>query len=219
MLSTEFYFPILLVQHRLVCLSYSQMPIIRLPWILDLEDARQDGVKSCLGFHQQLIQSRLTQTLGLDAGLQSTVNSVLEQSTLQVLHHFAHARAQPAADPGQQSAIQNGGTSFSASQLQNYCACLEFVDANPSHPLYPSEQAVPSTWWLTSCDASGFLHLPTINDEFLPGLISADTSFFLSTLPPNDGPFVEPPQDIWDLSQDATEDLAVFPFEQQDFQG
>jgi hypothetical protein len=147
------------------------------------------------------------------------VNSVLEQSTLQVLHHYAHARAQPAADPGKQSATQNGCTSFSASQLQNYCACLEFVDTPPSHPFYPSEQAVPSALWLTPYDASGSLHLPTINNEFLPRLIAADTGVFWSTLPSNDGPFVEAPQDIWDLSQGATEDLAVPLFEQEDFEG
>jgi hypothetical protein len=157
--------------------------------------------------------------LGLDAGLQSTLNSVLKQSTLQVLHHYAHARAQLAADPGQQSATQNGCASFSASQPQNYCSCLGFMDTNPSHSFCSSEQAVLSALWLTSYDAPGSFHLPKINDEFSPGLISADTSFYWSTLPPNDGLFAEPPQDIWDLSQGATGDLAVALLEQQDFQG
>ena len=156
--------------------------------------------------------------LGLDSGLQSTVNSVLEQLTLQVLHHYTHAIVQPAADPGQQSAIQNGCTSFSASQPQNYCSCLGFVDTNLSHSFYSSEQAVPPALRLTSYDAPSSLHLLNIN-EFLPRLIGADTSFYWSTLPPNDSPFTEPPQGIWDLSQGATEDLAVALFEQQDFQG
>ena len=217
-LSTGFYSLMQLVRRRHVRSQSSLTSIIRLLWILDLEDARQDGVRSCLGFHQQLIQSRLTQ-LGLDAGLQSTVNSVLEQSTSQVLQQFAHARALPAADPGQQSATQSGCNSFSASQLQNYCACLEFADTHTSHPFYSSEQAVPSALWLTSYDTSGSVQLPTINDEFFPELISTDSSLFWSTLPPNGYPFAEPPQDIWDLSQGATEDLAVSRFEQQDFQG
>src|ERR1700722_14394450 len=177
-LSTGFYTLMQLVRRRHVRSQSSLISIIRLPRILDLEDARQDGVKSCLGFHQQLIQSRLTQTLGLDAGLQSTVSSVLEQSTSQVLQRFAHlepstpqilqqfahARALPAVDPGQQSATQSGCNSFSASQLQNYCACLEFVDTHTSHPLYPSEQAMPSALRWTSYDASGSLQLPTISD-------------------------------------------------------
>jgi hypothetical protein len=232
-LSMGFYSLMQLVQRRHVRSQSSLPSIVRLPRILDLEDARQDGVKSCLSFHQQLIQSRLTQTLGLNAGLQSTVNSVLEQSTSQVLQQFAHlepstpqflqqfthARALPVADPSQQSAPQSGCNSFSASQLQNYCACLEFVDAHTSHPLYSLEQPVPSELWLTSYDASGSLQLPTINNELFPELISADSSLFCSTLPPNDYPFAEPPQDIWDLSQGATEDLAVSRFEQQDFRG
>jgi hypothetical protein len=231
-LSTGFYSLMQLVRRRHVRSQSSLTSIIRLPWILDLEDARQDGVKSCLGFHQQLIQSGLTR-LGLDAGLQSTVNSVLEESTSQVLQQFAHlepstpqflqqfahARALPAADPGPQSATQSGCNSFSASQLQNYYACLEFIDTHPSHPLCWSEQAVPSALRLTSYDASGSLQHPTFDDELFPELISADSSLFRSTLPPNGYPSVEHPQDIWGLSQGATEDLAVPQFEQQDFQG
>lgn len=216
-LSTGFYSLVQLIRRRHVRSQLSLTSIIRLPWILDLEDARQDGVKSCLGFHQQLIQSRLTQ-LGLDAGLQSTVNSVLEQSTSQVLQQFAHARALPTADPGQQSATQSGCNSFSASQLQNYYACMEFVDTHPSHPLCWSEQAVPSALRLTSYDASGSLQHPTFDDELFPELISADSNLFRSTLPPNGYPFAEPPQDIWGLSQGATEDLTMSRFE-QDFQG
>jgi hypothetical protein len=216
-LSTGFYSLMQLVRRRHVRSQSSLTSIIRLPWILDLEDARQDGVKSCLGFHQQLIQSGLTR-LGLDAGLQSTVNSVLERSTSEVLQRFAHARALPATDPGQQSATQSGCNSFSASQLQNYYACLEFVDTHPSHPLCWSEQAVPSALRLTSYDASGSLQHPTFDDELFPELISADSSLFRSTLPPNGYPFAEPPQDIWGLSQGATEDLTMSRFE-QDFQG
>jgi hypothetical protein len=222
-----------LVRRRRVRSQLSLTSIIHLPRILDLEDARQDGVKSCLGFHQQLIQSRLTQTLGLDAGLQSTVNSVLEQSTSQVLQRFAHlepstpqflqqfahARALPAADPSQQSATQSGCNSFSASQLQSYYARLEFTDTHTSHPLYSSEQAVPSELWLAPYDASGSLQLPTINNELFPEFVSADSSFFWSTLPPNDYHFAEPLIDTWDLYQGATGDLAVSRFEQQDFQG
>jgi hypothetical protein len=217
--STGFYSLVQLVRRRHVCSQSSQTSIIHLPRILDLEDARQDGVKRCLGFHQQLIRSSLTRTLGLDAGLQSTVNSVLEQSTSQVLQQFAHARAQPVADPDQQSAAQVGCTSFSTSQLQNYCAYLESVDTHTSHPSHLSEQAVPSALWLTSYDASGSQHLPTINNEVLPEFISADSRSFWSTLPRNDYPVFGPLQDIWDLSQSATEELAVPCFEQEDFQG
>jgi hypothetical protein len=147
------------------------------------------------------------------------VNSVLEQSTSQVLQQFAHARAQPVADPDQQSATQTSCNSFSASQLQNYGACLEFMDTHTSQPLHSSEQAVPSALLWTSYDASGSLNLPTVNDDFLPEFISADSSIFWSTLPLSSYPIAEPPQDIWDLSQGDTEDLAVSRFELQDFQG
>ena len=118
------------------------------------------------------------QELGLDEGGRQAVNSVLEQSTSQVLQHLAQERVPQATEgSNQEHPPQSGCTSYQTNQLHdsNYLDTGTHIGNSPS----TLESSLPEMWCLGSCEAANSLQHSAFDDVIPSEHLSADSSWFV----------------------------------------
>src|SRR5271155_5111409 len=142
----------------------------------DFEDSQQAGVRSYLSLYQELIQQRLMQEPGLDEGGRQAVNSVLEQSTSQILQHLAQERVPRAMEgPNQEHPPQSGCTPYQTNQLHD----SDYLDTgtHTSNPSNTSELSLTGTWCLGSYEAADSLQHSTFDNAIPSENFSANSSW------------------------------------------
>jgi len=138
---------------------------------------------------------------GLDEGGRQAVNSVLEQSTSQILQHLAQERVPRAMEgPNQEHPPQSGCTPYQTNQLHD----SDYLDTgtHTSNPSNTSELSLTGTWCLGSYEAADSLQHSTF-DNAIPSENSSDNPPWI--VPPTQyyhDIFVEPAENGLDILQD-----------------
>jgi hypothetical protein len=138
------------------------------------------------------------QELGLDEGGRQAVNSVLEQSTSQVLQHLAQESVPRAmADTNQERPLQDGCTSYQTNQLHDF----DYLDTG-THT-----GSSPNICESSLSEACLGPMLPILQyspfDDVIPSEhLIADLSWFTPPTQPYQDIFVEPAENGLDIPQD-----------------
>ena len=112
-------------------------------WALDLEDPRQVSIRTSLSLYQEVILPRLMQELGLDETWRQAVNSILEQTSSQVLQQLAQERVPPPTEgSNQQPPPQSGCTSYQTYQSND--SDYLYTDTHTSNSFNTPELAFAS---------------------------------------------------------------------------
>jgi hypothetical protein len=140
------------------------------------------------------------QELGLDEGGRQVVNSVLEQSTSQVLQQLAQEMVPRRTEDPNQQPPQSGCTSYQANQLHE--PEYLYADNHTDNSFNTSELALPSTWCGGLFEGANSPQLSTI-DNALP--VSTDSLLLFPTPQWYYGAFTEPLENGPSISQNLPE--------------
>ena len=138
---------------------------------------------------------------GLDEGGRQAVNSVLEQSTSQILQHLAQERVPRAMEgPNQEHPPQSGCTPYQTNQLHD----SDYLDTgtHTSNSSNTSELSLTGTWCLGSYEAADSLQHSTFDNAIPSENFSANSSWIVPPTQYYPDIFVEPAENGLDISQD-----------------
>jgi len=154
------------------------------------------------------------QELGLDEEGRQAVNSVLEQSTSQVLQHLAQERVPRAMEgPNQELPPQSGCTPYLTNQLHD----SDYIDTSThtSNSSNTPELSLTGTWCQGSYEAANSLQHSTIDNAIPSENFSANSSWFVPPTQSYHDIFVGPAENGLDISQDLAQ-YTQLRFDSQD---
>jgi hypothetical protein len=178
-------------------------------WASDLEDPRQVSIRASLSLYQEVILPRLMQELGLDETCRQAVNSILEQTSSQVLQQLAQERVPPPTEgSNQQPPPQSGCTSYQTYQSND--SDHPYTDTHTSNSFNTPELAFASMANGGPCEPTYSQQISSNDIALSLENLGANLSFWDFAPQYHHSTFAEPAEQVLGMSLNFPE--ATWPY-------